>query len=122
MSVREWSSITGIGGGGGYKTGLGGGGDLPYKKGEGTISFSHPEGGEGTKSVWVVLTQVLEVLTILEGGGGGHNRLSAFKKGGGSKRFNPVLGGGRKKIRTCNFVKPPPLPVINDQSLNAWQS
>ena len=41
-----------------------------YKKGDGK-SFSHPEGGGGTKCVGVLLTRVPEVLTILDGGGGG---------------------------------------------------
>ena len=39
-------------------------------------SFSHPEAEavKGTTSFGVVLTKVLEVLTILEGEGGGHKR------------------------------------------------
>ena len=49
----------------------------PYKKGVGMRkSFIHAEGcvcvgGGGITSVGVLLTQVLEVLAILEGGGGG---------------------------------------------------
>ena len=39
----------------------------------------------------VVLTWVLEVLTILDGG---HKRFPPFKKGGGAKKFYSVLRGG----------------------------
>ena len=44
--------------------------------------FSHPEvwGGGGTTSFGVVLTPVLEVLTILEEGRG-HKRFPPFKRG-----------------------------------------
>ena len=44
----------------------------------------------GTKSFGVVLTQVLEVLTILEGGTKGFHPL---KEGGGVKKFCYVLRG-----------------------------
>ena len=61
---------------------------------------NYPEGG-CTKSFGVVLTRVLEVLTILEGGGG-------------TKSFHPLKGRGvgvksltlsceSKKFQTCNF-------------------
>ena len=56
-AIRDWSLITGRGGGD-YKTG-GGGGHVkfyPYEKGGGGgKSFSHAEGG-GTKSFGVVFT------------------------------------------------------------------
>ena len=39
------------------------------KRGEGGTSFSHAEGGGGTKSFGVVFTRKLEVLAILKGGG-----------------------------------------------------
>ena len=56
--------------------------------GGGGASFSHPEAGDAT-SFGEVLTRVLEVLTILEGGGGGHKQFPPFKKkrGGEVKRF-----------------------------------
>ena len=55
---------------GGYKTGGGACEVLPQVKGGGK-SFSHGEGGGGgTKSFEVVLTQELEVLAIVMGGGG----------------------------------------------------
>ena len=47
---------------GGYKTGGGGEGSFISKV------FSHPKWGGGTKRFEVVLTWILEVLTILEGG------------------------------------------------------
>ena len=40
----------------------------PYKKG-GRKTFSHAEGGGGTKRFEVVLIWEVEVLTILKGGG-----------------------------------------------------
>ena len=42
--VRDWSLITGRGGGG-YKTGGGASEVYPYEKGEDEQSFSHAEGG-----------------------------------------------------------------------------
>ena len=47
-----------------------------YKEG-GQEGFSHGEGG-GTTSFGVALTQVLEVLAILEGGGGGSAQCPAL--------------------------------------------
>ena len=55
----------------------------PYKRGQGDRkSFSHADGGEGgvTKNVEVVLTQELEVLAIV--------------MGGGQTKFLPMRGGG----------------------------
>ena len=51
--VREWSLITGKGGGGGYVK------FHPYRKGRwrGRTSFSHAEGGGGDAKFWVVLTR-----------------------------------------------------------------
>ena len=52
----------------------------PYKKrGGGVRSFSHPE-GQNTKGFGVVLTWVLEVLTILKRGGN-RKRFPPFKRG-----------------------------------------
>ena len=51
---------------GGYKTG--GGGKSSFKKG-GRKGFSHVEGGRGTQHFEVVLSQKLEVLAMLSGGG-----------------------------------------------------
>ena len=56
----------------------------------------------------VVLTQELEVLAILIGGGGCKNVSSLIKGGGGrSKTFYPVLTGGgggvSHKFWTCDF-------------------
>ena len=45
--------------------------------GGGGGGFSQPE--EGTNSLWVVPTQVLEVLTILEGGTKGFHQLKGGK-------------------------------------------
>ena len=62
--------VTKGGGGGGGATKQEGGASEGWGDG---ISFSYPEGrGGGTSSFWVVLTQVLEVLTILERGRGAH--------------------------------------------------
>ena len=43
-----------------------------------------------------------------------------YEKGGGGKSFSHAEGGGAQKVsdpRFSHFVAPP-LPVINDQSLN----
>ena len=44
-----------------------------------------------------------------------------LKRGGGARKVLPCLeGGGGAKVsdtRSSHFVAPPPLPVINDQSL-----
>ena len=62
---------------------------LPLQKeGKATRSFSHPEGG-CTQRFGVVLTQVLEVLTILEGGG--HKRFPLFKREGGGGGVRSVI-------------------------------
>ena len=51
---------------------------------------------------------------------GGAPKVSTLLKGGRNK-FYPVLrGGGAQKVsdsRFSRFAAPPPLPVINDQSL-----
>ena len=73
----------------------------PYKKKEWAENcFSHAEGGGGgTTSFEVVLSQELEVFSHSDGGGG-------------------------KKFWTHGFriFLVPPLPVINDQSLNTVQA
>ena len=60
--------------------------------------------------------------------GGGGKKLPPFKEGGGeAQNVLPSLeGGGGQKLsdpRFSDFVAPPPppLPVINDQSLNSWK-
>ena len=61
----------GKGGGGSIKTGGGGASDvLPLQKGGMRKVLAILKWGGGTKRFVVVLTRVLEVLTILEGGGG----------------------------------------------------
>ena len=103
--------VTNYGEGGGYKNyvkfypyekGRGGGGVLAMLKG-------------GTKSFGVVFTQKLEVLAILK-----LKKFPLFKRGG-AKSFT-VLRGGAKSFGPANFpfCSPPPLPVINDQSLRSW--
>ena len=69
-----------------------------YKKGEGggVLASLKRRGGGGTTSFGVVLTRGLEVLTILERGGGegvGHKRFPSLKK---------KKGGGRDKFQSCN--------------------
>ena len=74
----------------------------PYKKGGGK-SFSHAEGGgggRGTTSFEVVLTQELEVLAKVMGGGDA----SFHPLKGGCKKFNPVLGGGGLKKLYLYYV------------------
>ena len=67
----------------------------------GMLSFSHPEGW-GAKSCGVVLTRVLEVLTIR--GGGGDKRFPTFKGGGGTSKVLPCLeGGGAKSFGPAIF-------------------
>ena len=48
----------------------------PTKRGFG--SFIHAEGGGGTNNFWVVLTRVLQVLTILEA-----QKVPTLSRGGG---------------------------------------
>ena len=78
----------------------------PYtKKGEGGV-LAILKGG--TKRFEVVLAWVLEVLTILEGGGTkGFHPLK--ENGGGRKRFYPVLKRGAKGFRPLifQFCSPP---------------
>ena len=71
------------------------------------------EGG-GTKCFVVVLTRVLEVLTILEGG---HKRFPPLKC------FFFCVERGCKKFQTRDFpiLYPLPLSVINDQALSLWE-
>ena len=69
--VRDLSSITGRGGGGGQVK------FYPNEKGI-RYSFSHAEGGWGTKSVGVVLAQELDVLAIVHTEGVGAQQVSAL--------------------------------------------
>ena len=80
------------------------------KKGGRRKSFSHAVGGGGTQSFEVVFTWELEVLAILNWGGGALKAFSPLK-GGGSKKFYPVLsgrGGGR-----AQNVLDPRFPVFS---------
>ena len=66
---------------------------VKYSNNNGIIMCLSCRGG-GDCTFWVVLTQVLEILTILEEG---------CKKGfqplkGVAQKFNPVFGGGGYKI------------------------
>ena len=88
---------------------------LPLQKGKG---FSHAEGRGGAQQV---LTQVLQVLAILKGGGG-TKCFHPLKGGGGHERFYPVSrvgwwgvgggGGGAKSsyLQISHFVA---LPLRN---------
>ena len=51
-------------------------------------------GGGPTNSFEAVLTQKLEVLAIMSGGGGAQIRFQPFKGGGGCKKVFPRLEGG----------------------------
>ena len=102
--VREWSLITGRGGG--YTTGGGGGGQvevLPLQKGGGgcRASFSHAEGGGGHP--------------------GGHTLfLGSFNMG--ARIFSHTHGGRGAKsfiLRFSHVVAS--LPVINDKSLKTFR-
>ena len=89
-SIRDWSLITGRGGG--YKTGGGAREVLRLRKGGGGKRFSHAEGG------------------------GGREKFPRFKRG--VREVLPCLEGGAKSIGPAIFpFCRPPLPVINDQSL-----
>ena len=119
FAVRDWSLITGRGGGG-YKTGEGGYVKFyPYEMGGGAETVLAMLKG-GTTSFEVVFNTEA-CLAIMMGGGGGRKKFPPFKRGG-RKKFYPVLrGGGAQKVsdpRFSHFVAPPPLPVINDQSLS----
>ena len=56
-------------------------------------------------------------------GGGGQNKFPLFKRGGGRKRFDPVLMRGEGGVTSFGLAIFPfcnqPLPVINDQSPRA---
>ena len=82
-------------------------------------SYSHADGGS-TKNVGLVLTQKLEVLAILKGGGQNVHPLK--EEGGGAHNDLPCLergGGGCKQFLTRDFpILQHPLPVIDNQSLN----
>ena len=66
----------------------------------------------GTKGFGVVLTRVLEVLTILNGGGA--QKVSTLQKGG-CKKCLPCLEGGSQKVsdpQFSHFVAPPPPSLL----------
>ena len=69
----------------------------PYEKGGGAgkVLAMLKGGGEGTKRFSVVLTRVLDVLTILEGW---HKRFAPFKRGEGVQSFTLSWGGGSKTV------------------------
>ena len=102
--MREQVINNRSGGGGGrrvlqYRRGGGTSEDLPLQKGGLEKVYAMLKGC--AKSFEVVLMQELEVIAILKEGTENVNPL----KGGGRKRFYPVLrtGRGRKKFRTCDF-------------------
>ena len=97
IHIREWSLTTGRGGG------------LQNRRGGGVVKFySYKRGGGGREKVFVgttsfevVLTQELEVLAILIGGGGGQ-KVSTLEKGGGRKKCPPLKrGGGVQEVLPC---------------------
>ena len=85
----------GGGGGGGYKTG--GWGHVkfdPYEKGRVEVLVMLWWGGGGGYKVWgSFLTQVLEILAMLGGGGAQNIHFHPLKGGGGVEHFYPVLMG-----------------------------
>ena len=92
-----------------------------YKKGA-RKSVSHAEevmgvweGGTNSFEIPVVLTQELEVIAILKGGGG--QNVSTLK--GRRKKITLSRGGWAQKVSNpqCSHFVAPPLPLINDQSL-----
>ena len=100
---------------GGLQNGKGACEDLPLQNGwgGGGKGFSHAEGGV-QKKFGVVFKWQLEVLVILKGG---RKKFPALK--GKMRKFHPVLKGCAKSFGPAifPFCSPPPLPVINDQSL-----
>ena len=98
--IRDWSLITGKGGG--VQNGRGGGSCevLPLEKGGGGgKGFSYDERGGGTTSFGVVFTWELEVLAIVMGEG--DKMFLLFKRG--STQVLPCLKVGRKRFRTRDF-------------------
>ena len=73
----------------------------PTKRGGGT--FSHVEGGGGTNSFEVVLTQELEVFSHRHSDRGGLKKFPPFKRGDTQTVVPCLGGGGHKKFRTCDF-------------------
>ena len=116
--VFEWEVREGEGGGGGGKSSF-----TPTKGGRGAekvvAMLGGGGGGGGTSSFEVVLTQELEVLAILIGGG--RKKCPPFKRweGGGVVKSFPLswVGRGQKvlDLRYSHFVGPPPYkwPVPN---------
>ena len=99
---KDWSLITGRGGG--YKTGGGGGGGTwtltPTKRGGGGgKGLSHAEGGH--KKFWGSFYAVAWSFSHIVGGGA---KSVHSLKGGGARKVLPCLEGwGRKKFRTRDF-------------------
>ena len=81
--LREWSLITGRGGG--LSNGRWGGGK----------SFSHAEGEH--KRFWGSFHPVARGFSHIVGGRG-RKTFPLFKRGGGRERFYPVLGGGAQQV------------------------
>ena len=82
--------------------------------------------GGGTKCFEVVLTWELDVLAIVMGGGGRRKRFFCCW-GGGEQNVLLCLeeGAGTQNVsdpRFSHFVAPPPLPIIDDQSLSSKKS
>ena len=105
MKIRNWSLITGRGGGLQNRRGGGTSSFTPTKRGDGK-SFSHAEGGY--KKFWGSFYV------------GGARKVSTLLKGG-RKKFYPVLRGGAQSFGPAIFpFCSSPLPVINDQSLSIF--
>ena len=74
-------------------------------------------GGGAEQGFWVVSTQVLEVIYIYIAM---LNRVQKVYNLKGVTKGFAVSQGGRRGYKTCDFLSffyPPPLPVINNQSL-----
>ena len=90
---------SGGGGGGGRQVKF-----YPYKKGRGAEKFLAILKGGCTKGFGVVFTQELEVLAILEGGGG--KKFPLFKGGGGrGRKVLPGLEGAQKSLVLAHIIQ-----------------
>ena len=99
--LRDWSLITG--GGGGYKTGGGQVKFYPYKKrgGGAERGLAMLKAG-ATKSFEVVLTQELKVVAIVIGMG--CKMFPPFKKGEGAKSFTLSRGRVQKDLQFSHIL------------------
>ena len=99
--IRDWSLITGRGGG--LQNGSGGHMKFyPYEKGVAKKVLAMLKGQH--KKFWGSFYAVAWSFSHIVGGG--DESFHSLK--GGTKRFTLSRGGGHKKIRTRHFVAPPP--------------